>query len=520
MRILFALLLMLTLGQLSTRALAAAGPISEGAPKDFSFVNTDIRTAFKTLASIGKVDIVVAPNVAGMNVNVELTDKSWQEAMKVLCQMFNLHYRTEQNYLYVENMTDFNKQMVENATAAQQAGAVAPLKREIVTIKNAKAKDLSNSIRDLLSPRGKLNVVDRNNALIILDTEANIREIKNSISKLDIPTKQVNIRAKLVQVNSDALRQMGVDWQLGTSGNVNPLISNPGKLPTTSQPGAVATSSPGGSISNAASAAGTGAAVGGVAGATSQVAFGLLNGNLAMAIAYMINDGQGEVLAQPQITTLDNMEAEIFLGEEVPQRVLDARGTPGIVNQEAGTALKVTPHVTGDGRVLLDLAPEKSSFRANPSGGQFIVDRQKAKTSVLVNNGETVVIAGLTSKEESSVETGIPFLKDIPLLGYLFKYKSSQMRKRDLIIFVTPNIVESPKDKAALAEAERSLLEQENSTTPEPKSSNSDIPQASYGTGGGYTAPSPSPSPSSEPGPPPIDNGGGGNEAPAPEDDW
>ncbi len=416
--------------------------------QNFNFSNMEIRSAFKALSASGRVDIVVAPNVSGQNVNLQLTDKTWQEAMLILCQMYSLKYLVEDNYLYVQNVADFNKSSVENAAALQQAGSMAPLMRDIIKLKNAKAKDLEESVKGLLSPRGRINVVERNNALLIFDTRSNIHEIRAAVKDLDIETYQVNIQAQLIQVDADAMREVGVDWQFGVGGgSINALRDNAGKLPTTktdfsmlgtSNQGAQSSSSDGSSGSSSSA----GAAVGGVAGATTQFAFGLLNGNLAVAVANLVKNLKGEVLAKPQITTIDNTEARIFMGEQVPIRVLDANGRQAIQLQDAGTSLTVTPHVTADGRVLLDLNPEKNSFRVDASAGT-ILQKQSAKTTVVVADGETVVIAGLTTKEETESETGVPLLKDIPLIGYLFKHIATVSSKRDLIIFVTPHIVAS-----------------------------------------------------------------------------
>jgi len=444
-------------------ASAQAGQSSQAAlgsarRQNFSFSNMDIRSSFRALSAAGRVDIVVAPNVTASSVNLILTDKTWQEAMLILCQMYGLKYLVEDNYLYVLNLSDFNKSSVENAQALQAAGSMAPLMRDIIKLKNAKAKDLKEPVEKMLSTRGKVDVVERNNALLVFDTRANIREIRAAVRELDVETYQVNIQAQMIQVDADALREVGVDWQFGVGGGkLGPLLTAPGKLPTTAsdfsmvgtsnqsaQSSAANSGSSGSGSSGSSGSSGTGTTagsiVGGVAGATTQLAFGLLNGNLALAVANLVSNLHGEVLAKPQITTIDNTEARIFMGEQVPIRVLDANGHQAIQLQDAGTSLTVTPHVTADGRVLLDLNPEKNSFRVDPSAGT-ILQKQSAKTSVVVNDGETVVIAGLTTKEETSTETGVPLLKDIPLLGYLFKHTANSTRKRDLIVFVTPHIV-------------------------------------------------------------------------------
>jgi type IV pilus assembly protein PilQ len=431
--------------------------------QNYNFSNTDLRSAFKALATSGRIDIVVAPNVAGVVASLQLTDKTWQEALMVLCQMFNLKYTVERNYLYIQTMADYNKTSVENASATQANSALAPLMRDVIKLKNSRAKDLEESVKGLLSSRGKVNVVERNNALLVFDTRENLREIRAAVRELDVETYQVNIQSQLIQVDADALHEMGVDWQFAARGTgLTNLINNPGRLPTSSANNVVGqtnqggqaggssagTSSGGGTGSSGAGASGA-VSVGGVAGATTAFAFGLLDGHIGVAVANLLKNASGEVLAKPQITTLDNTEARIFMGEQVPIRVLDENGRQAVQLQDAGTSLQVTPHVTSDGRVLLDLNPEKNSFRNDPGAG-VVLQKQSARTSVLVNDGETVVIAGLTTKEESQVETGVPLLKDIPILGWLFKRKSTLLRKRDLIIFVTPHIVKTTGAKASV----------------------------------------------------------------------
>jgi type IV pilus secretin PilQ/predicted competence protein len=414
-------------------------PSSGGArPQNFNFANTDIRAVFKAIAASGRIDVVVSPGIGNDVVNLQLTDKTWQEAMLITCQMFNLKYLVEENYLYVQTMAEFNKTSVENAQAMQQNGTLAPLMRDIIKLRNAKAKDMEPSIKGLLSSRGRVNIVERNNALLVFDTKSNILEIRAAIQDLDVETYQVNIQAQLIEVDADALKEMGVDWQVGYgSFNKDLLTTSAGRIPapSTGNINMVGTSNPGGINFEAPPS------MGGVAGATSQFAFGMLSGNLAIAISNLLRTSRGEMLAKPQITTLDNTEAKVFMGEQVPIRVLDENGRQAMQLQDAGTSLTVTPHVTADGRVLLDLYPEKNGYRVDPGVGGVIIQKQNAKTTVLVRDGETVVIAGLTTKEESEAETGIPLLKDIPILGWLFKHRSLQTKKRDLIIFVTPHIV-------------------------------------------------------------------------------
>ncbi len=447
----FPIMAFTTLTALNSAAFGASFSTSHAQEfrQNFNFSNTDLRSAFKALSATGRVDIVVSPTVNGTVPSLQLTDKTWQEALIILCQMFNLKYTVEKDYLYVQPISEFNKSSVENATAMQQTGALAPLVRDVIHLRNAKGSDLLESVKGLLSVRGRVNYVERNNAFLVFDTRQNIREIRAAIDELDVPTPEVNIQAQLIEVDADGLQSMGVDWQFG-QGHVGALLNTPGKIDPSLKGNfnAVGTSNPGGITANSqsstsggtASSTTTSSGVGGVTGATSQFAFGLLNTHLAVAVADLLSESRGEILAKPQITTVDNTEARIFMGEEVPVKVLDVNGRQAIQLEDAGTSLTVTPHVTGDGHILLDLEPEKNSYRVDAQAG-VILEKENAKTTVLVNDGETVVIAGLTTKEETDVETGIPLLKDIPILGWLFKHKSHQTTKRDLIVFVTPHIV-------------------------------------------------------------------------------
>ena len=165
-----------------------------------------------------------------------------------------------------------------------------------------------------------------------------------------------------------------------------------------------------------------------------------INLNSIAALEFLYGDNKGEIVAQPQITTIDNKEARIFMGQQIPVKYLDEAGNTVVQMINAGTELIVKPHISGEGRILLELSPKKESY-VRQSDGTPVINQQSATTSVVVNNGETVVIAGLTSNEFTEVESGIPILKDIPLLGNLFKRSDKNREKKDLIIFVTPFII-------------------------------------------------------------------------------
>jgi type II secretory pathway component GspD/PulD (secretin) len=264
-------------------------------------------------------------------------------------------------------------------------------------------------------------VVARNNAVIVYDTEARLAQMEKALEELDIETLQIMITAKLVVVDSRLTRELGVDWTARTG---SPLPNVQGGNPSINNPSANATRMTAMVANNA---DGT------------QIAMNVLDQNMSVAINSLLTDSRSEVLASPQISTLDHTRATIFMGEKVMVRTIDDNGQSTNQMVETGIKLMVTPHVTGDNRILLELKPENNSFYFE--GTQLVINTQEAETKVVVADGETVVIGGLTKNEEKDTEVGIPFLKDIPLLGYLFKYSKRETIKNDLIIFVTPRIM-------------------------------------------------------------------------------
>jgi len=376
----------------------------------FEVHDADMRSVFRQLSSYSGVDIVVSDAVKG-NVTLTVTNKSWREILGIVCRVNNLAAVKENNYIYVITQDEYRKRAVDEVTGEQMSADASPLKREVIRIKHTPATEMKDAIQALISSRGKINVVNHTNALIIFDTDENIAQIKKMIADLDIEVAQISISCKIIEVSSGTIQRLGVHWgYFDEKANVSAE-----HLPGTK---------------------------GFVAGALENISYGILSPeNLSVALEYLFTDHKGEVVAQPQITTIDNKEAKIFMGQQIPVKYKDEAGNTVVQMINAGTALVVTPHISGEGRIMLALNPKKESYQLQE--GIPVINEQSATTNVVVNNGETVVIAGLTSNEVQNAEDGIPVLKDIPLIGILFKRSSKTLDKRDLIIFVTPHIIET-----------------------------------------------------------------------------
>jgi type IV pilus assembly protein PilQ len=251
----------------------------------------------------------------------------------------------------------------------------------------------------------------------VRDVPANITKIEKLITDLDKPTRQIRISAQMVELSTTALQEYGVKWASGGRGK-----NSSGKQWSDS-----ITVSPG----NVSSPAGTG---------TFTFANLPKEFNITATVEALVSDGKGKIVAHPEITTVDNKEARIQMGQKIPIKQFDQSGNVVITFEEVGSLLKVTPHITSENRILMLLKPERSSYDYDPNG--VVIKTSNAETNVVVENGQTAVIGGLTTQDVLSSRKGVPVLKDIPFLGYLFSYTQKKVESRDLIIFVTPTIVE------------------------------------------------------------------------------
>jgi len=378
---------------------------------DMSFVDADFQSVFHSISELAGIDILLAPDVVG-RLSMTVTKKTWSEMMDIICNMHNLIWLVEGNYINVQRTDSYQNKIIRESEKREQSDMVAPLVRRSFQIRHASANEMSKVLETIKSARGRVSVVERNNAIIVYDTERRLGQMQNTLNELDVETLQIVITAKLVVVDSRLANDLGVDWSNVTVGGdasrVQGEFSNLPKL--TSE-----------------------------ADAVTKLTVKAFDRNMEAKVMSILSDSRSEILASPQISTLDHTEAQIFMGSQISIRQIDNSGNSAIQMVESGIKLTVTPHVAGDNRILLELHPENNSYGLDQ--GQVVINKQEAQTKVVVSDGETVVIGGLTKNEEIEAETGIPILKDIPVLGYLFKHTRKELTKKDLIIFVTPRIM-------------------------------------------------------------------------------
>jgi type IV pilus assembly protein PilQ len=328
--------------------------------------------------------------------------------------------------------------------------SLEPLETNVVRINYGKAKELTKSIEGSLTKgRGKVIADDNTNSLIITDTRSKVANIADFVRGLDIRTPQVSIKAKIVFVDRTDIEELGIKYDLGNNNQffnklvqrLDPFSTKPGG---TYAPDVNIIDLGGNSVSGIGNASGT------VVGSALDLVFSTALGGFTLTsfLSALERQDLSDVQAEPVITTLDNRKADILVGEETPVRVIDAGSNSGdakstVQFKETGIRLTVTPHVTSNRQIAMELHTERSAIQEITAGDLgFTFSTQRADNQLLVNDGETAVIGGLTVTEVTNSRSGIPLLSGLPIIGKLFGFSKTEENRRDLIILVTPRIID------------------------------------------------------------------------------
>ena len=384
--------------------------------KNLQFQAAEIQSVLTFLADYGDVNVVVAPDVSG-TVTIRLQDVHWRTAMDIIGRTYDLSVvDDEAGYIRVLRSEDYRKELTEQRKHDVQQRQLVGLETKIVKISNSVASDLVETVGSLMSDRGKATADIRSNSLILQEVPSQMPIVLDYIAELDSPARQIKISAQLVEISTQGLEEIGVNWTAAGA-----YTTESGR--SYDQRGDV--------MANL----GSDDAIG-------RYTINVLNNNwtLDAFLEAVISSGRGKIIAHPEITTVENKEARIQMGQKVPVKQFDEAGNVVIKFEEVGTILIVTPHITAENQILMYLKPERSTFEYDPAG--VIINTNNAETNVIVSNGQTAVIGGLTTQDEVESEVGVPVLKDIPILGRLFKYTNKRTENRDLVIFVTPTIVD------------------------------------------------------------------------------
>lgn len=415
------------------------------------FKDADISNILRLMAEISNLNIIAGEDVKG-KVSLRLVDVPWDQAFDIILKTNGLGKVQEGNVVRIMPLAKIKQENEEVLASRKAKEKLEDLEIKLLPVSYAKASELEPQVKGLLSDRGTVTIESRTNTLIIKDIPANIQKAVDLITQLDTQTPQVLIEARIVEAQSNFARDLGVQWgvahatrrrtpegdryvsEFGSTSTAPPNTSNPSGFIGS---GGQFSAQPNYAVSLPASgSAGPLGALG--------FSFGKLTGDpllLDLRISAGEKNGLTKTISRPRITTLDNKEAKISQGDSVPFETTSSSGTQTQFI-DATLELTVTPHITPDGSISMKIKASRNSIGSfRSAAGTPSISKKEASTEIIVKDGETAVIGGIVIEDKSDATSGIPFFKDIPIIGWLFKNKSVSNSQTELLIFITPNIV-------------------------------------------------------------------------------
>ena len=400
-----------------------------------NFQDISVRTVLQIVADYNGFNLVTSDTVAG-NITLRLDGVPWDQALDIILKVKGLDKRMEGNILMVAPSDELAAREARDLQAQQQVEELAPLYSEYVQVNYAKAAEfaalIKNEENSILSLRGSVSVDERTNTLLIRDTATSIEDIKRMVSVLDIPVRQVIIESRMVTVKDNINEELGIRWGVTDTGSDS---STSGSLTGADNAG-------NGIIPSLSDRLNVNLPVANPAGSIAFQVARLADGTiLDLELSAMEKENKGEIIASPRITTANQKEAYIEQGVEIPYQEAASSGATSTQFKKAVLSLTVTPHITPDDRIILDLVVTQDTVSDVSNGTAPAIDTQRIGTQVLVNNGETIVLGGIYQQQIISSVSKVPVLGDIPYFGWMFRNSSNFNEKKELLIFVTPRIV-------------------------------------------------------------------------------
>ncbi|HAD30392.1 MAG TPA: type IV pilus secretin PilQ, partial [Methylophaga sp.] len=430
----------------------------EGEKLSLNFQNIEVRAVLQLLADFNGMNLVTSDTVTG-NLTLRLKNVPWDQALDIILKTKGLGMRQNGNVMLIAPAAEIAAREKQELEARRQLVELEPLYSEIFEVNFAKATDMAeiltttqgqttagSSAGGFLSDRGSVVVDQRTNSLLLRDTARNLADVRKLIEKLDIPVRQVLIESRIVIANNDFTKELGVRFGTsaesgtlgaGTSGSLEGL-----QVPANNLDAVVPTNQAGlrGQDLNVnlpvANPAGT------IALALAKLPLGAV---LELELSAMQEEGKGEIISTPRVITSNQKQATIEQGTEIPYQEASSSGATSVSFKEALLKLDVTPQITPDDRIVMDLEVNKDEVGAIFLGVPSI-DTRSVRTQVLVDNGETVVLGGIYEQTSRTESTRVPFFGDLPYVGFLFKTNLNEDRQRELLVFVTPKIIKEGMD--------------------------------------------------------------------------
>ncbi|MDH1339672.1 type IV pilus secretin PilQ [Ectopseudomonas oleovorans] len=423
-----------------------------GEKLSLNFQDIDVRSVLQLIADFTDLNLVASDTVAG-NITLRLQNVPWDQALDLVLKTKGLDKRQVGNVLLVAPADEIAARERQELESQKQIAELAPLRRELIQVNYAKAADMAKLFQSVTSAdgassdaRGSVTVDDRTNSIIAYQTQDRLDELRRIIAQLDIPVRQVMIEARIVEANVDYDKALGVRWGGATRRGNWSVYGKDGATSFDNESGQVYL--PGtdtvGNVSLQDGVAPVPFVDMGVLGSTSGIGIGFLTDNvtLDLQLSAMEKTGNGEIVSQPKVVTSDKETAKILKGQEVPYQEASSSGATSTSFKEAALSLEVTPQITPDNRIIMEVKVTKDAPDfARALNGVPPINKNEVNAKVLVNDGETIVIGGVFSNTQTKGVEKVPFLGDLPFLGRVFRRDIVSDNKAELLVFITPRIM-------------------------------------------------------------------------------
>ncbi|WP_069383267.1 type IV pilus secretin PilQ [Halomonas caseinilytica] len=409
---------------------AADAAVDDGVPPiSLNLRDVSIRTALAAIADVTGLNLVASDSVSG-RVTLNLVDVPWQQALALILESHGLASRRRGNVIMVAPAAELarrGRQAVLSGSAIEP-----PLVTEHLRIKYAKAMDLAGMLRGetgigLLTQRGRVAVDARTNTLLVQDTADRVAAIRRMLARLDVAVRQVRIEARIVIARDSVARELGIDWGVSANEGHSPNGINAA-----------------GASSGIAEDGGLAVDLGSARSPGTTFGFGYLSGDvlLDLELRALESEGKSRIISQPRVITANQRTALIKQGTEIPYQEATSSGATNVEFKEAVLSLEVTPQITPDDRIIMELAINNDTVAQETFGGAPAIDTNQIATQVLVDDGDTVVLGGILTTEQVRQLFKTPLLGDLPMLGHLFRYTENSSDQVELLVFITPRILD------------------------------------------------------------------------------
>ncbi len=407
------------------------GQVYTGQEISLDFQNADVRNVFRILHEISGKNFVIGEDVRG-RVTLKLDKVPWDQALDLVTKMNRLGVSEEGNIIRIAPLATIEAEKAAEKRVQEAAEEAAPLVTEYIPVNYSDATAMQGHIKEVKTERGKVTVDERTNMVIMTDIRDGIERAKEVVRKLDVVTRQVMIEARIVEAETNFSREIGIQWgfthqtlrgadDLGGPWGFSGAVGGPANYAVNLPPGAPTS---------------------GIGFTFSRFPGGLTSLDIDAALTAAEQEGTLKIISAPKVLTLDNKEANIKQGQQIPYQK-EEEGTISVEFVDAVLSLTVIPHITMDNRVSMRVTATKDSPDfGNAVLGQPPIDTKQTTTELLVNNGDTIVIGGIITEDRSTAEARVPGLSKIPVLGWLFKSRLKTHNKTELLIFITPTIVQ------------------------------------------------------------------------------